>query len=95
MSILERGHTLGLFHLLIGRRIEKDQGTLISAGVSWRELATLLKKTRWLKDTVTELGIQPAALPPRDRQLYWYVAISAAKVDSPEARSAGQARSSP
>ena len=39
-----QGNFLGLLHVLIGRRITtKDNDTLISAGVSWRELAGLSK----------------------------------------------------
>ena len=37
------------------------------------------------------LGLNPDDLPPRDRQRYWYAAILAAKVDSPDAREAGDA----
>src|SRR4051794_40936270 len=86
---LERGHTLGLFHALIGRRIYKADGTLLSQGLTWRELAALLKRARWPKEAVRDLSMEPAALPPRDRQQYWYLAISLAKVDSHEALQAG------
>jgi hypothetical protein len=86
---LQRGHTLGLFQLLIGRQIRKADGTPVARGLSWRELAALLKKVRWDKRGVVELGLDPAALPPRDRQHYWYAAISKARVDSAEARKAG------
>jgi hypothetical protein len=86
---LERGHTLGLFQLLIGRQIHSADGTAVASGLSWREVAALLKKVRWDKDGVVDLGLDPAALPPRDRQHYWYAAISKARVDSAEARQAG------
>ena len=36
-----------------------------------------------------ELGQDPADLPPRDRQKYWYAAIAHAGLDTPEARAAG------
>lgn len=83
------GQFLGLLNILIGRRVEKDDGTLISSGVTWRELSFALKKVRWEKEAVHDLGIDPADLPPRDRQRYWYSAIAKARVDSPEATAAG------
>jgi hypothetical protein len=88
---LERGHTLGLFHLLIGRQIQKQDGSPVVRGLTWRQLAALLKKVRWDKEGVRDLGLDPNDLPPRDRQQYWYVAISKARVDSAEARQAGDA----
>lgn len=84
-----RGNLLGLLHLCIGRRIEKADGTLVSLGVTWRDLASLLKKLRWPIDAVTELGLDPENLPPRDRQRFWYAVIAHAKVDSTEATTAG------
>ena len=84
-----QGNLLGLLHVLIGRRIEKADGKILSVGLTWRDTATWLKKVRWDKDAVRELGLEPANLPPRDRQRYWYTAISHAKVDSPEATAAG------
>jgi hypothetical protein len=87
---LHQGHTLGLFHLLIGRRIEKADGVRVSGGLTWRELSALLKQARWPKDAVRELGLEPANLPPRDRQQFWYLAISLAKVDSEEAKRSGE-----
>src|SRR5262249_45026015 len=86
---LARGNFLGLLHVLIGRRIEKADGTIISVGQTWRETAAWLKKARWDKEAARELGIYLAALPPRDRQRYWYAAITQAKVDSPAAVEAG------
>jgi hypothetical protein len=81
---------LGLLHLLIGHRIVKEDGTVLAAGLSWRELSALLKKIRWQKGCVKELGLQPSELPPRDRQRYWYAAILKAGVNSPKAAQAGQ-----
>src|SRR5262249_13687717 len=86
---LAHGHFLGLLHVMIGRRLEKAYETLIANGISWRDLSALLKKVRWDKNAVLELGLAPAALPPRDRQRYWYMAIVQAKVDSPQAVQAG------
>ena len=56
-----------------------------------RTLAELLRKMRWDKDVVRELGLDPDALPPRDRQRFWYLAIAAAQVDSPAATARGDA----
>ena len=39
------GNFLGLLHLLIGRRIERGDGALISQGCTWRMLAELLIST--------------------------------------------------
>jgi hypothetical protein len=86
---LVQGNFLGLLHVLIGRRIEKADGTVLSVGLTWRETAGWLKKVRWDKEAVRELGLDPAQMPPRDRQRYWYAAISQAKVASPEAVAAG------
>jgi hypothetical protein len=88
---LDRGHSLGLFHLLIGRRIQTAEGTAISSGLTWRELATVLKKARWPKDAVRDLGLNPALLPPRNRQQFWYAAISQARIGSAEAQVEGKA----
>jgi hypothetical protein len=87
---LERGHTLGLFHLLIGRRLQRSDGTAVSGGMTWRELAALLKKVRWDKESVRDCGLEPRTLPPRDRLQYWYLAISKVRVDSAEAQRAGE-----
>ncbi|MBY0527046.1 MAG: hypothetical protein K2R98_26870 [Gemmataceae bacterium] len=83
------GNFIGVLNVLIGRRIQKPDGTVISTGVTWRELSHLLKKVRWDREAVRELGMNPASLPPRDRQRYWYVAISNAHVDSEQATLAG------
>jgi hypothetical protein len=84
-----QGNLLGLLNVLIGRRIEQQNGAVISVGLTWRELAGWLKKTRWDKDTARELGIDPKTLPPRDRERYWFLAIAHAKVDSAQAEAAG------
>jgi hypothetical protein len=88
---LDRGHTRGLLYLLIARRVRKADGTPVASGLTWRQLAQLLKKTRWSKDVVRELGLQPGQLPPRDRLQYWYTAISQARLDTTEARNASDA----
>jgi hypothetical protein len=83
------GNFLGLLHVLIGRRVAKQDGTVISAGLTWRELASALKRVRWEKAAVVDLGQDPATLPPRDRIRYWYTAIARAQVDSERAIEAG------
>jgi hypothetical protein len=81
---------LGLLHILIGRRVEKTDGTLVSAGVTWRVAARLLKKARWDPEAVCQLGLEPADLPPRDRERYWYSAVQHAHVDSDTAVQAAE-----
>jgi hypothetical protein len=88
---LARGHFRALLHVAIGRRIARADGTILSAGVTWRQLSELLKLVRWDKELVRELGLEPDDLPPRDRQRYWYTAIVAARVDAPDARALGDA----
>jgi hypothetical protein len=80
-----RGRFRGLLHILVGRRITAADGTLVSAGMTWRDVAALLKRLRWDRDAVRELGLDPAQLPPRDRERYWYTAIARAGIDSPQA----------
>jgi len=80
-----RGELRGLLHILIGRRLSTSDGTEVSRGQSWRALAGLLKQARWEPEDVRELGLDPAALPPRDRQRFWYSAIAQAGVHSPAA----------
>jgi len=85
---LARGHLLGLLHILIGRRLTKTGGEVISTGLTWRDVAAELKRCRWDPDAVTEIGLDPATLPPRDRQRFWYQAIAAANVSSAESAAA-------
>jgi hypothetical protein len=86
---LAQGQFLGLLNVLIGRRIEKADGTLVSNGMTWRDLAGHLKRIRWEKTMAGDLGLNPADLPPRDRERYWYMAIARAGVDSRTAFLAG------
>ncbi|HKA06846.1 MAG TPA: hypothetical protein VKD71_06275 [Gemmataceae bacterium] len=90
-SHLVRGHFRALLHVAIGRRISRSDGTVLSTGVTWRQLAELLRVIRWDKELVRELGLNPDDLPPRDRQRYWYAAIVAARVNTVEARDLGDA----
>jgi hypothetical protein len=80
-----RGRFRGLLHILVGRRITRADDSLVSAGMTWRDAAGLLKRLRWDREAVRELGLDPAVLPPRDRERYWYTAIARAGIDSPEA----------
>ena len=82
------GRFRGLLHILVGRRITRADGTLVASGMTWRDVAALLKRLRWDRDAVRELGIDPAELAPRDRERFWYTAIARAAIDSPEATAA-------
>jgi hypothetical protein len=82
---LVAGHLRGLFHILIGRRITDADGNVISTGITWRELAALLKDERLEKELVEEVGADPEELSPRDRQRFWYSAIALSHPHSAEA----------
>ena len=84
-----RGQLRGLLHVLIGRQITKADGTPVSSGLNWREAAALLKRLRWDTEAVRELGLNPAELPVRDRERFWYAAIARAGVDSMVAQAEG------
>jgi len=90
-SHIVRGHFRALLHIAIGRSISRADGAVLSTGVTWRQLAELLRLMRWDKELVRELGLTPDELPPRDRQRYWYAAIVAARVNSAETRTLGDA----
>ena len=80
-----KGQFLGLLHALIGRTIARTNGQLVCSGLTWRQLAELFKLLRWDREDVRELGLDPALLPSRDRNRFWYLAITQARVDSEEA----------
>lgn len=82
---LAAGRLRGVFNLLIGRRVAKADGTAVSAGLTWRQLASVLKVAKFDKELVRELDADPDVLAPRDREKMWYVAIGLARVDSLEA----------
>ena len=86
---LTRGLFLGFLNVLIGRRVTSPGGVVLSSGLPFRELANWLKKVRWDPDDVKELGLDPNALPVRDRQRYWFSAICQAQVGSDAAVKAG------
>lgn len=82
---------LGLLHVAVGRTVRRTHdGAIVSRGMSWRDLSALLKKIRWDPDSVASLGIDPVSLPPRDRQKFWYAAISRSPIDSIPAREAAE-----
>ena len=83
---LASGALRGLFHIAIGRTVTTPDGSVVSGGVTWRELATLLKDAKYDKELVREFGADPDGLAPRDREKMWYHAIGLAKVDSAAAR---------
>src|SRR5262245_6957142 len=85
-----QGNFLGFLHVMIGRRItQASDHAVVCNGITWRELASWLKKVRWDPEAVRELGLNPKDLPPRDRQRFWYTAIAHAKVDGAAAQKAG------
>ncbi len=86
---IARGNLRGLLHVLVGRRIALADGTVVSAGMTWRDCAGLLKRLRWDREAVREIGVDPAALPPRDRQRFWYMAIAQAGLATPAAGESG------
>ena len=85
---LVQGNLRGLLHILIGRRLTLADGAEVSVGQTWREAAALLKRVRWDRAAVLELGLDPNTLPPRDRERFWYMAIARAAINSPEATAA-------
>ncbi|WP_088252530.1 hypothetical protein [Fimbriiglobus ruber] len=82
---LVAGHLRGLFHIVIGRRIVGPGDVVISNGITWRVLASLLKQSRYEKELVAEVGADADELAPRDRQRFWYAAIALSRPDSAEA----------
>lgn len=82
---LVAGRFRGLLHIAIGRTVTKPDGTKLSSGLTWREVATLLKNLRFDPELGRELGADPETLSPRDRERYWYAVIAMARVDSLEA----------
>jgi len=82
---LLKGRLRGVLHIAIGRTLSTPEGRAISRGMTWRELANLLRDLRFDPAMVSELGLDPETLSPRDRLKFWYSAIGLAKVDSPAA----------
>jgi hypothetical protein len=84
-----KGHFLGLLNILIGRRITRADGTVLSTGVTWRALANLLKQCHFDAELVRELSLVPDTIGQRDRQRFWYAVIANANVASEEATRQG------
>lgn len=82
---LVAGRFRGLLHIAIGRTVTKPDGTRLSAGLTWREVAALLKALRFDPELGREVGADPDTLSPRDRERYWYAVIALARVDGAEA----------
>ncbi len=82
---LAAGRFRGLLHIAIGRTLSRPDGTKLSAGLTWREVAALLKLLRFDTELGREAGADPETLSPRDRERYWYAVIALARVDGPEA----------
>lgn len=82
-------HFRGLLHVLIGRKITRQDGSVVSPGLTWRELAQELRILRFDQQLVRQLGLDPDTLAARDRERFWYAAIGGAQVDSREAVLAG------
>ncbi len=82
---LIKGHFRGLLHIMVGRKITREDGSPVCAGLTWRQLSELLKLMRWDREWISELGLQVDALPPRDRQRFWYSAIVGARIDGADA----------
>ena len=76
------GHFRGLLHVAIGRTVTGPDGEVVSTGLTWRELAALLKSLKFDRELVREYGADPEELSPRDREKFWYVAIARAGVDA-------------
>ena len=72
------GNFRGLLHIAIGRTITRPDGTPLSKGLTWREVAALLKLLKFDRELVREFGADPDQLAPRDRERFWYSAIAAA-----------------
>ncbi len=77
---LVKGRLRGLFHLFIGKNLAFADGTPISTGLTWRQLAAELKMARFDKNLVKEVGADPETLSPRDRERFWYSAIGMADI---------------
>lgn len=83
------GHIRGLLHIAIGRKVTAADGSLVSAGVTWRELADRLKQARFDVSLGLEVGADADVIAPRDRQRFWYTVIGMAQPDG--ALAVGQA----
>ena len=83
------GRLQGLCHICIGRTIHYND-KIVSTGVTWRELAKLLKLLKFDKYLGTEVNADPEELNPKDRERYWYAVIGLAQPDGIDARTQAQ-----
>lgn len=88
---LAAGRFRGLLHIAIGRTVSRTDGTKLSAGLTWREVAALLKLLRYDTELGREAGADPETLSPRDRERYWYAVIALARVDGADALAEAEA----
>ena len=79
------GHLRGVVHIAIGRQVTTLDGKVVSTGVTWRDLAERLKSARYDVSLGLEVGADADVIAPRDRQRFWYAAISLALPDGAEA----------
>lgn len=82
---LAKGRLRGVLHLLIGKSLAAADGTLLTSGLTWRQLAAALRTARFDKKLAAEVGADPETLSPRDRERFWYAVIGLAHVESAEA----------
>jgi len=82
---LVEGHFLGLLHVLVGRKITRTDGSVVSTGLTWRQTASYLRQLRFDPQLAREVNVDPEALNIRDRDRFWYTVIAQAHLDSPTA----------
>ena len=84
---LAKGLLRGALHLAIGRTVVRTSDhVVLCAGVTWRELALMLKDSKFDRNLAREVGADPDTLHPREREKFWYSVIGMARVDSTAAR---------
>jgi hypothetical protein len=84
---LAKGLLRGVLHICIGRTVVRTtDDAVLCTGVSWRELAALLKDSKFDRTLAVEVGADPETLHPKEREKFWYAVIGLAKVDSTAAR---------
>jgi hypothetical protein len=74
-----------VLHLLIGKSLAAADGTVLTNGLTWRQLAAALRAARMDKSLAAEVGADPETLSPRDRERFWYAVIGLADVGGTEA----------
>jgi hypothetical protein len=82
---LVEGHFLGLLHILVGRKITRPDGSIVSTGLTWRQTASYLRQLRFDPQLAREVQVDPDTLNIRDRDRFWYAVIAQAQIDSPTA----------